>query len=102
GRQSFFRLAATFVGNIEGYEGFTGQRIDPAGAAQEFKIIKLFVRRYFAASWNGNLLGQQQAASVARVADAFGNPGTPSEPSGIKGVLKQQGDVKLLLSQLLC
>jgi len=85
-------------GNVERDEGFTWQRIDPAGAAQEFKIVKLFVCRYFAGPWNGNLLGQQQAAPIARVADAFRNAGAPSEPSGIKGVLEQQGDVKFLLS----
>src|ERR1700687_1967526 len=88
-------------GNVERDEGFTGQRIDPAGAAQEFKIVKLFVRRYFAGLWNGNLLGQQQAASITRVADAFGNAGAPSEPSGGESVLKQQRDIKLLRPKFL-
>src|SRR5258708_33767875 len=35
GRQSLFRLAAMLFRNVERYEGFSQQRVDPAGATQK-------------------------------------------------------------------
>src|SRR6266478_4600309 len=87
--------------NVERYEGFAWQRVDPAGAAQKLEIVKLFVGRNFTSLWNGNFPGQQQAAPIARITHAFGNSGAPSEPGGIESILEEQGDVELLRAKLL-
>src|SRR6266853_1472602 len=57
GRQNFFRALPQPFCNFELHRMFVRQCVDPAGAPQQFQIIKLFVRLYFAALWHPNSLG---------------------------------------------
>src|SRR6266478_6187701 len=87
--------------DVERYEGLAHQRVDPACTAQKLEIVKLFVGRNFTSLWNGNFPGQQQAAPIARITDAFGDTGAPGEPGGIESILEKQGDVELLRAKFL-
>ena len=73
--------------------------IEPAGAAQQFKIVELFVRWDFAGLGYGHGLCEEKAAAVARVADALRDARAPREPGGIESVLQQECHVELLRAQ---
>ena len=70
------------------------QLVEPAGAAEKFEIVELFVRGDFAGFGDRDGFGEKESASVAGVADAHGDLGAPGEPGGVKGVLKKQGDIE--------
>src|SRR3989442_11468640 len=75
------------------------QALKPANAAKEFEVIVSLVRRHLPTPRSWYRASEQKAPSIARIADAFGNPGAPSKPRRLKGVLKQHRDVKAFPAQ---
>ncbi len=92
--ESLHGAVAGGVWNLEGDVRDVGELVEPAGAAEEFEIVKLFVRGNFAGLGNGYGLGEKEAAGVAGVADALRNLRAPGEPGGVEGVLEKQGDIE--------
>src|SRR5208283_1287846 len=68
-------------------------------AAQEFEVVKLFVRGDFAGLGHGNWFCEKKAAAIAGVTDTFRNLRAPGEPCGVEGVLQKQGDVEFLCAE---
>ncbi len=88
------------VGDLEGDVRVVGERIDPAGATEEFEVIKLFVRRNFAGFGNRNGPGEEEAARIASVPDSLWDMGVPGEPGGIESVLEKESHVQIASTQI--
>jgi hypothetical protein len=76
--ESLRGVAACCIGDAESNVRFVGELIEPTGAAEEFQVIKFFVRRDFAGLGDGYGFGEEEAAGVAGVADALGDLGAPN------------------------
>ena len=57
--------------------------------------------RNFAGLWDRDRFGEEKAAPVARVANALGYRGAPSQPGGVEGILEEKRCVELLRAQAL-
>jgi hypothetical protein len=68
-----------------------------AGLASSLRV-KL-VRGDLAAAGHGHGLGEQQPPAVARVADAIGNAGQPSEQRGVESILQKNRGVEVFGAQ---
>src|ERR1700694_880772 len=66
---------------------------------EQFQIVKLFVRGNLAWFGNRKSLGEEKAAAVAGIADAFGNIRAPGEPRGVKGILQKKSHVEFLCAK---
>src|SRR6266699_67066 len=94
--KKFIGVPPLIFWNVQANERFVLHGIQPARAAQEFQIIKLFMRGNFPVPGDRYGLCQKKAAPVTRVSDAFGNIRAPGQPRGIERILQQQGHVELL------
>ena len=74
--------------------------LNAPGAPQQFKIIKLLVRWYFARFRNAHGFREKQAAAIARITDALRDARPPSQPRRIKSILQEQRHVELLRAKL--
>src|SRR6266850_788283 len=95
-RQKLLSTAALHFGNSQSNETFIGKRIHPSRAAKKLKIEELLVRGNFAGFRDGHRLGEEKAAAIASVSDAFRNIRAPDKPGGVKRVLQQEGDIEFL------
>src|SRR5208282_339114 len=75
------------------------QMINPTGASQQFKIIKLFVRGNFVGLGHSDRFRQKEAAAIARVADTLWDSRAPGEPRSVKSILQQQRNIEFLRAQ---
>ncbi len=82
------------IGDLQGDVVYFGETVEPTGAAQQFKVIKLFVGGYFTGLGNRYGIGKEKAAAVACVADALRDLRAPGKPCGVEGILKKKSNIE--------
>ena len=82
------------IGHLQGDVIYLGESVEPTGATQQFKVIKLFVGGDFTGLGNGDGIGKEKAAAVACVADALRDLRAPGKPCGVEGVLEKKSNIE--------
>lgn len=77
GAEAIAALLARSGGPVETDEGFGGEAIDEAGAAEQLEVMEALVGRGVAGGEARDAVGEHPAAAIAIEADAAGDAGEP-------------------------